>query len=181
MLTDKQLVDQARHGDRQSYGELVKRHQDRVFRYVLHYLPSWQDAEDVAQDAFIEAFRSIRKFRGDSAFGTWVVSIARIRVANWYRHRRSEDMVSQVPDGEQSGEEPSMVLRMDVRGAVARLPEPYREAVVLRYFCGLDTKDISLAIGDSRNVVSVRLHRARAMLRDMLGFVQRGEECGNAM
>ena len=181
MLTDSRLVEQARNGDRRAYEELVRRHQDRVFRFALYMLPSWQDAEDVSQDTFVEAYKGLKRFRGDASFGTWILAIARTRIAYWYRSRRPEDPVDEVPEIPVGGSGSSLITQMEIRSAVARLPETYREIIVLKYVNELDMQEIAAATGLSLTAVGVRLHRARNMLRTALSPVVREEECYDEM
>lgn len=175
MLTERQLVKRAGKGDSGAYEQLVRSHQDQVFHFALYMLPSWQDAEDVTQETFVAAYRAISRFRGDSSFGTWILSIARVKIAQWYRSRRPEDPVAEVPDVfKREGGVSTDVLA--IRMAVAELPEQYREVIVMKYVNSLDLREIAASTGLTVTAVGVRLYRARQMLREMLVATCR-EEC----
>jgi RNA polymerase sigma-70 factor (ECF subfamily) len=176
MLSDIELVERAKRGDTRAFEEIIRKYQDQVFRFVLHMLPSRQDAEDTAQETFIKAYRNIGKFRGDASLGTWLIAIARKTVAQWYRGRKAEHSLDQAeePVGDDTD---TLLAHLEIRSAVAKLPELYREVVVLRYANQLDLNEISAATGLSRNAVGVRLHRARQMLRDALGAARPQEVC----
>jgi len=176
MFSDNELVDRAKRGDRGAFEELIRKYQDQVFRFALYMLPSRQDAEDVAQDTFIRAYRSIGRFRGDASLGTWLIAIARKTAAQWYRRRKVERDIDHVKEPAIDDTD-TVLAHLEIRSAVARLPELYREIVVLRYTNQLDLKEISAVIGVSVTAVGARLHRARQMLRDALGDTRRQEVC----
>ena len=175
------LVERARQGDREACEELVRRHQDRVFHYALYLLPTQQDAEDVVQETFLQAYRNLKGFRGEAAFGTWLLAIARARVALWYRRRKLEDRVSELNEPSPVDLEAPTLMKIEIRSAVARLPVAYREVIVLRYVHELDLVEIARAMGISVTAVGVRLHRARRMLRESLSAVRTEEECAHEM
>ena len=168
MISDIELVDQAKRGDNQAFEELIRKYHDQVFRFALGMLPSHQDAEDVAQDTFIKAYRGIGMFRGSASLGTWLITIARTTVAQWYRRHKFEQNLDETAEMS-AGDADTFLAHMEVRSAVAKLPESYREIIVLRYTNQLDLNEIALVVGISTNAVGARLHRARQMLRDALG------------
>lgn len=176
MLSDTELVDRTRRGDNRAFEELIRKHQDQVFRFALYMLPSRQDAEDVAQETFIKAYRNIGGFRGDASLGTWLMAIARKTAASWYRGRKVEHDLDQVIEPA-VGDTDTLLAHLEIRSAVAELPEHYREIVVLRYTNQLDLNEISALTGVSRNTVGVRLHRARQLLRDTLVATREQEVC----
>jgi RNA polymerase sigma-70 factor, ECF subfamily len=176
MLLDGELVDQAKRGDTRAFEELVRRYQNQVFRFALYALPSRQDAEDVAQETFIAAYRHIGRFRGDASLNTWLMSIARSKVAGWYRGRKVDvdiSAISELADGDSE----TAVEHMEIRSAVAALPRPYREIVVLRYVNQFDVREIAAATGLSPTAAASRLHRARGMLRSALSDTRQQEVC----
>ena len=169
MISDIEMVDQAKRGDSRAFEELIRKYQDQVFRFALYMLPLRQDAEDVTQETFIKAYRSIGRFRGSASLGTWLIAIARTTVAQWYRRRKLVQNLDEVKETAVAGDTDTFLAHLEVRSAVAKLPESYREIVVLRYTNQLDLNEISAVIGISRSAVGARLHRARRMLRDALG------------
>ena len=176
MLSDIELVDKAKRGDNRAFEDLIRKYQDQVFRFALYMLPSRQDAEDVAQETFLMAYRSIGRFRGSASLGTWLIAIARTTAAQWYRRRKLEQNLDEVREPA-AGDTNTFLADLEVRSAVAKLPERYREIVVLRYTNQLDLNEISAVTGLSRNAVGARLHRARQVLRDVLGPMCRQEVC----
>ena len=176
MTSDAELADRAGRGDTQAFEQLVRAYQDDVFRFALCMLPSRQDAEDVAQDTFIRAYRSIGRFRGDASLKTWLIAIARKAAATWYRRHRGELDLDHAREPAADNTD-ALLDQIELRSAVANLPERYREVVVLRYTNQLDLNEISAVVGASRSAVGVRLHRARQMLREALGATRKREVC----
>jgi len=175
LLTDEQLVDRVTAGDTASFEVLMRRHNQRVFRVARAVLRGNRDAEDVMQQAYVNAFRTIAQFEGRATFVTW---LTRIVLHEALRRRRMErtdtvtlesephriDMIpSPTPDPEReaySGE-----LRALLERAIDSLPDAYRLVFMLREVEGLSTAETaaSLELGDE--AVKTRLHRARVMLR----------------
>ena len=137
-------------------------------------------AEDIAQDAFVKAYLSLRAFRGESRFSTWLCRIAMNRCKDVLRRARREVLMPGGPDGEPAipdstddGETPAVTAERREREAVlhralARLPMKYREAVVLRHMEGMDFKEVGSLLGIAAGAAKVRTFRAREMLRRLL-------------
>jgi RNA polymerase sigma-70 factor, ECF subfamily len=175
---DAQLIDKTLAGNRAAFGELVHKYQGRLFNTILHVVGSREEAEDVAQEAFVQAFVKLDSFRGRSAFYTWLYRIAFNLAVSRRRRRRTE--ISMDLHRERTGEEPEeagqgpseQVLRQEqvrqVRGAIEALNAEHRAILVLREMegCGYETiADIlDLPVGTVRS----RLHRARLQLREQL-------------
>jgi RNA polymerase sigma-70 factor (ECF subfamily) len=176
MLSETELVDRAKRGDTHAFEELIRRHQDQIFRFALYMLPSRQDAEDVTQETFIAAYRSIGGFRGHASLGTWLAAIARRAAAQWYRRRKFERPLDEVQEPAEDDTD-TLLAHLELRSAVAQLPEPYREIVILRYTNQFGLDEISAVTGLSRGAVATRLHRARRILRDALGPSRQQEVC----
>jgi RNA polymerase sigma-70 factor, ECF subfamily len=175
---DAQLIAKTLAGNAEAFGELVARHQDRLYNTVLHVVGHVEDARDVVQEAFIQAFLKLNTFRNDSAFFTWLYRIAFNAAIT---HRRKERPMASVEFMRESARrEP--VDRNDtpaaafcrnercsrIREAIAGLDEEFRAVLVLREIddCSYETiADIlDLPIGTVRS----RLHRARLQLRELL-------------
>jgi RNA polymerase sigma-70 factor (ECF subfamily) len=134
-------------------------------------------AEDIAQDAFVKGYLSLRDFRGESRFSTWVCRIAINRCRDLLRRARREVLM---PDGDpplsesvDAGETPAAALerreREEVlRRALARLPLKYREAVVLRHIEGMEFREVGRLLGIAAGAAKVRTFRGREMLRRFL-------------
>jgi RNA polymerase sigma-70 factor (ECF subfamily) len=177
-LDEAELVRRAQAGDCDAFGALVELHQARILRLVRG-LVGEHDAEDVAQDAFLKAFRKIREFDGRSRFYTWIYRIASNTAMDWRkreRYRRHAPLPSTqegedaVPD-ETPGPRNAAHLRelkAAIDAAVERLPEHYRTMVVLREVQGLSYEEIGETLGISKGTVESRLFRARERLRETL-------------
>jgi RNA polymerase sigma-70 factor (ECF subfamily) len=171
---DQALVDRAKRGDQEGIRLLVEKYQRRVIGLAWGLLGNRPDAEDVAQEAFLRAFRSIGSFRGQSSFRTWLFQIA-INAARTYRRTREgrpEDtrggaMEFDATPGAGSLER-AVIARDRVRRALATLPPDLREAVVLRDVNGLDYREIAAALGVPMGTVESRIFRGRARLKHAL-------------
>jgi RNA polymerase sigma-70 factor (ECF subfamily) len=156
-------------GDRNHFGELVTRHQARVFRVCLGILGDSQEAEEASQDTFLRAFRALSQFRGDSAFSTWLTRIAinvsrtrlrRMRVRRFFsldalREKGSFAEPVAPPDNPNSA---ALAL-------LSALPESDREIILLKEVEGLDYKEIAAVLNLTVEGVRGRLKRARVRLR----------------
>jgi RNA polymerase sigma-70 factor (ECF subfamily) len=175
---DAQLIDDTLTGNRAAFGELVRRYEGRLFNSLVHMVGSREEAEDVSQEAFVQAFLKLDSFRGRSAFYTWLYRIAFNLSVSRKRRKRAEVSMDQHRDRtgeepEDSGEGPSdQVLRDEqvrqVRGAIADLNDEHRAIVVLREMEGCDYDTIAEILDVPVGTVRSRLHRARLQLRDQL-------------
>ncbi|MCC7042414.1 MAG: sigma-70 family RNA polymerase sigma factor [Acidobacteria bacterium] len=172
--SDEALVDRAKRGDQEGIRLLVEKYERRVIGLGWGLLGSRQDAEDVAQEAFLRAFRSIGSFRGQSSFRTWLFQIA-INAARTYRRTREgrhEDAKGGAMDFDTTAAagslERAVIARDRVRRALATLPAELREAVVLRDVNGLDYREIAEALGVPMGTVESRIFRGRARLKQAL-------------
>jgi RNA polymerase sigma-70 factor (ECF subfamily) len=171
-------------GQTQLFHELIRPHERAVYRMALSYMKNEADAEDVAQEAFLKAFRNLSTFRSESKFSTWLISITLNEARN--RLRRNATMPTDSIDAtpEEGGsvtpallrdwrEVPSEALeRAEVKQmlqrAVASLPEIYRCVFVMRDMEELSVNETAEALSISVPSVKVRLHRARLMLQKQL-------------
>lgn len=172
--SDQELIDRARRGDQEAIRLLVERYQRRVIGLVWGLLGNRADAEDVAQDTFLRAFKALGSFRGQSAFRSWLFQIAinAARTARRTREGRHEDsaggtMEMDATAGPDSLER-AVVARDRVRRAMATLPSDLREAVILRDVNGLDYREIAQVLGIPMGTVESRIFRGRARLRQAL-------------
>jgi RNA polymerase sigma-70 factor, ECF subfamily len=174
---DAQLIDQALHGRSDAFGQLVLKYQDRLFNTVFHVIGHAEDARDVVQEAFVQAFLKLDSFRRDSAFYTWLYRIAFNAAMTQRRRRRpvasidrAEAIGMEPPD---QNDDPAESLerterRSQVRQAIARLDEEYRAVLVLREIDGCRYETISEVLDLPVGTVRSRLHRARLQLREHL-------------
>jgi RNA polymerase sigma-70 factor (ECF subfamily) len=177
LIDDAQLIRDTLAGDSAAFGQLVCKYQDRLYTALAHMLRAPEEARDVVQEAFIQAFVKLETFRGSSAFYTWLYRIAfNVSVS---RKRRQRAVLSLDRTRDLSGEEPldvaSPAERMErgeravqVRRAMAALSEEHRTILVLREIEGFDYDQIADALDVAVGTVRSRLHRARAQLRELL-------------
>ena len=174
--TDQQLVERVQQGDRSAFDLLVRKYQHRVLKLVSRFVSDAAEAEDVAQEAFIKAYRALPAFRGDSAFYTWLYRIAINTAKNALvsNRRRPVDFDLDLQDPEQyerharlkEADTPEGVLlteeiRLVVEKALEQLPEDLRTAIVLRELEGLSYEEIAEAMDCPVGTVRSRIFRAR--------------------
>lgn len=169
---DAELVRSAAAGDTRAFEALYRHHVDRVYGAVLRLLGfdrAW--AEDVVQEAFTRAWQKLDGFRGDSAFGTWMYRLAVNTALMALRSRRSDPVREQTDDTlpEIPHEPFCPAQREELLAAIAKLPPRARAVLVLHDIEGWKHADIAseleMAVGSSK----AQLHRARGLLRQMLG------------
>jgi RNA polymerase sigma-70 factor (ECF subfamily) len=174
--SDQQLVERVQAGEKAAFDLLVRKYQHRVLKLVSRFVNDASEAEDVAQEAFIKAYRALASFRGDSAFYTWLYRIAINTAKNALvsNRRRPVDFDLDLQDPEQydrharlkEGDTPEGVLlteeiRMVVERAMEQLPEDLRTAIVLRELEGLSYEEIAEAMDCPVGTVRSRIFRAR--------------------
>jgi len=174
--TDKELVRRVKKGDKQAFDLLFSRYQHKIINLVGRYLRDPEDIQDVAQEAFIKAFRALPGFRGESAFYTWLYRIAINTAKNHIvaRGRRPPGSDLDVEDAEfmdgsealRESESPDALLARDelsaaINAAIADLPEDLRSAVTLREFDGLSYEQIAQIMECPVGTVRSRIFRAR--------------------
>ncbi len=169
-----ELVAAARTGDAPAFEELVRRTSADTFTLARRLVSDDDDARDVVQEAYLRAYRSIGRFRGDAQFTTWLYRItancASTHLGRRRRHRHDElDEEVDVPDTK-PGHDPQIaadgaLLRQRLEAAIAELPPRLRAVVVLRDIYDLSHAEIAEQLGISESAAKVRLHRARRRLR----------------
>ena len=187
-ISDDVLAARAREGGRSAFVALVERYQDRVYRLALRMSNNPSDAEEIVQNTFLLAYRSIRSFHGDSRFWTWLYRIAvnsalmQRRAARRHPALSLEGMDAASGGVSASGSEPLQgadelihrkMLAVRVHEAMARLQASQRAALVLCDLEGLSSQDAADVLGVSADVVRQRAHRARLRLREQLGDLLR--------
>jgi RNA polymerase sigma-70 factor, ECF subfamily len=181
---EMQMIASILEGDVEQYYALIRPYERRVYRMALSFMKNEFDAEDVAQEAFLKAFRNLRNFRGQAKFSTWLISITLNEARGRLRHQSAVRMES-LDDSPEEGchvspallrdwhEVPSESLeRKEVRemlkAAINSLSPIYREVVLLRDVEDFSIEETARALTLSTTVVKVRLHRARIMLQKQL-------------
>ena len=191
LLADKkdrefELIDRILSGHHEGFYELIAPYERRVFMTAFDILQVEADAEEVAQEAFLKAFRGLRSFRREARFSTWLLRITVNEARMRLRQRREISFDAVFPNNEEAEYTPifladwreipsEAVLREETRRllseAIAALPEHYREIITLRDVNGLNNSESAEILGLSLGNAKVRLLRARIMLRDL--FVER--------
>lgn len=191
-IEDLSLVQRCQAGDRDAFSELVTRYRTRVYALVYNMVQNEQDAWDLSQDAFLKAWRSISRFRGQSGFYTWIYRIATNITIDWLRKKHIEagvefdDQIAPkadptsnlVPRGEPS---PSQKMRGDelrarIDDALSKLSPEHRAVVVLKEIDGLQYAEIAQVLDCSLGTVMSRLFYARKKLQTLLRDVYETNE-----
>ncbi len=177
--TDQALVALARQGDKRAFDTLVTRYQHRIIKLVSRYVRDRDDAMDVAQDAFIKAYRALGSFRGESAFYTWLYRIAINTAKNYLtaqgRRPAEAELTDEdgatldVTDLRHDNETPEKLLLVDeikrtVFATIDSLPEELRTAIMLREMDGLSYEEIATAMECPVGTVRSRIFRAREII-----------------
>jgi RNA polymerase sigma-70 factor (ECF subfamily) len=185
-LREASLVASLRSGDPDAFETLVRTHMPALLRVARRFMRSEEDARDAVQDAFVSAFKSIQKFESNAQLSTWlhrIVINACLMRLRAQRRRPEEDIEELLPrfreDGHQLvASEPwtetaeTILERAElgsvVRAAIDRLPDTYREVLLLRDIEELSGEETAAVLGVTSNAVKIRLHRARQALRTLL-------------
>lgn len=192
---DATLIDMARRGNTAAFDALVTRHRTRLIRLACGMVADQEDAVELAQEAFMKAYGSLGRFRGDCAPRTWLDRILVNLCVDWQRRqrlrrglfvvRRRDDDLGQPPEegiAESSWlSDPQRVaesarIRSVVRRVLASLPAKQRLAFVLRHWEGYDTAQLAEALGCAEGTAKVHLHRATERMRSALAPFVASEE-----
>ena len=182
--TDQALVERVQAGDKQAFGLLVAKYQRKLMRLIMRLVRDPAEAEDVAQEAFIKAYRALPNFRGESAFYTWLYRIGVNAAKNWLiangrRAPTSTEMDSEEAEGYgesdllRDSDTPERMLMSrqiadTVNAAMASLPEELRTAVTLREIEGLSYEEIAQVMDCPIGTVRSRIFRAREAIAQKL-------------
>lgn len=177
-MTDGEIIGRVCSGETRMFDELVRRYQDQVYAMAARFVGQPADAEDIAQEVFLKAFRGLEAFKGDAKFSTWLYRITFNLCTDWLRRNRkpgratlSIDQGTQIPDaGNDVGESIlAAEKRTEIRKALDALPERYRTVLTLLYDQELSYDQIGSILEVPTKTVETRLYRARRILRERLG------------
>jgi len=170
---DRELVDACLRGDREAYGDLVKRHAGRVYAVCFSIAGTAADAEDLAQEALVTGFKKIASLRDRDRFGPWIATIAGNLSRNFIRQRSNRERLLAMQANRDCGEPENGA---GLRGMLRKLPEPLRIPLLLYYFDGRSTGSIAATLDISPEAVRMRLSRARGELRKLLEKAEARDE-----
>lgn len=184
-LSDIELIQQTLGGNQSAYADLVKRHQRFVFTLALRFAKGREDAEEIAQDCFIKAYRSLASFNGQAKFSTWLYSIVYTTAMTFLRKKRidtdsidDEDTYIQV-ESQQSGYDVNNVENKSrsfyLNQAIEQLLPDDAAIITLFYKGEQSLEEIGKALGMEANTVKVKLFRARQRLKEKLERNLKGE------
>ena len=171
-LTDGQCVQVSRGGDPEEFRLLVERYQRPLFAFILGRLDNASAAEEIAQESFVRAFRSLSKLRQPDSFYAWLLGIAARVLKEYFRKLSRQYRQDGVAESLLSGEEETPEDDYPLEAAIGALPETYRRVILLHYYDGLSCQGIAARLEVPLGTVTKYLSRAYAMLRQEL---KRGE------
>jgi len=192
---DQLLVERVQKGDKRAFDLLIQKYQHRIVSLVSRYVSDSAEAQDVSQEAFIKAYRAIGRFRGDSAFYTWLYRIAINTAKNWIvaKNRRPPSSDIDAVDAEQYGMSNKLTetstpenemmreeIERTVYATIASLPEDLRTAIMLREMDGMSYEEIAVTMECPIGTVRSRIFRAREAIDEKLkpligGHISSGE------
>jgi RNA polymerase sigma-70 factor, ECF subfamily len=162
--------------DQQTFHELYQKYHERVYSICFRMTQNTSESEDLTQDVFVRLFRTIGSFRGESAFTTWLhrltvnLVLMHFRKRKRRQHRSNEEaeLSTYIVPGSQDPKRMRIVDRILLSEVIAKLPEGYRQAIILHDIQGLQHKEIAEAGGRSVGTSKSQLHKGRAMLRELI-------------
>ena len=175
--TDQYYIDKVCAGNTNAFAILVERYKNMVFTLALRMVKNREEAEEIAQDAFVKAFRSLNKFKGDSKFSTWLYKIAyNLSIDYLKRAKRfiKSDLIDEINEGNLGVEQDVLSLiennerKQFIEKALYFLPYDDRIIITLFYFEELSLHEIGDIIGIKSNAVKVKLYRSRKKIYELL-------------
>ncbi len=176
---DEELVRRAAGGDQTAFADLVRRHQDRVYRLCLRIMGDPDDAHDAAQDTFVSLFRKLDQFRGEAAFTTWLHRVGVNACYDILRRKKRQPLLHAVSDRDGAPPEPGppaadhadeVVGTRDAAKALAQIPEEFRMVLVLADVQDLPYEEIAKVLDIPVGTVKSRVHRGRLALAKAMGL-----------
>ncbi len=183
-VAEMDLVRSARRGDLKAYDELIRRYQERIYATIYHMTSNHEDANDLAQDAFIKAFQALKSFKGGSSFYTWLYRIAVNKTINFLKQRKNRthmslndldfnaennpDLVALISDKTPRRDAGLNELQEKLNAALLKLSEPHRLVVVLHDVQGQSHEEIAKVMECNIGTVRSRLFYARQQLQGYL-------------
>ena len=182
-MTEQQLVSRAKAGDDEAFARLMRDNEKRIYNLTLRMTGNPDDAMDLAQEAFLNAWRGLKFFKGDSAFSTWVYRLASNACIDFLRRKkRRQDISAPMPVGAEDASPPDIPddrfrpeqelerqeLRQAVSAGLEQLSDEHRQVLVMREINGLSYQEIADVLDLEAGTVKSRIARARNSLRKIL-------------
>jgi RNA polymerase sigma-70 factor (ECF subfamily) len=169
----QELIRRAQHGDTAAFGQLVNQHQQVVYNIAYRLTSDQQEAEDVAQEAFVKTYQALNRFDAQRPFAPWLYRIVTNTALNWVKRRHPESRLDEeIAPGSATPNPEAQAIAAEtanrLRAAIADLPPDYRAAIELRHFQGLSYREMSEALDVPLSDVKSWLFRARRRLRTAL-------------
>ncbi|HTI42742.1 MAG TPA: RNA polymerase sigma factor [Vicinamibacterales bacterium] len=173
---DLELAARCRAGDTDAFEELYRQHARRLYSLVVRMIGSAQDAEDLLQEVFLQAYRKLPGFRGESTLGTWLYRLTMNHCLDHLRGRQAKMSRATASIDEESVDEPaapdpvvpSAISRMDLERAIEALPPGSKAAFLLHDVEGFEHQEIAAILGISEGTSKSQVHKARLKLRALL-------------
>ena len=175
---DNEIISRVLRGETALFANLVNRYQNFVFTIALRYAPHREDAEEIAQDVFVKAYRSLADFRGESKFSTWLYTIVSTTCITFLRkkkldtHSLDNEKVFEAADNQESGMRANQVeqkSRVQMVNEAIQLLSPDDAKLITLFYKGEQSLDeIGTILGIDPNTVKVKLHRARQRLKEKM-------------
>jgi len=175
--TDNEVIQQVLRGNQQAFAVLVSRYQQFVFTIVLRYISNREEAEELAQDVFVKAYRYLADFKGQSRFSTWLYTLTQTTCLSFLRKKpdRStlleEEQLVQVTDQQMHSVQDSAEKKEQtamINTAINRLSPSDAQIIMLFYKAEQSLEEIAQILGIPANTVKVKLHRARQRLKEIM-------------
>jgi len=182
-LIELRIVKRALKGDRLAFGELVELYKEKLYNLAYRMMGNRQEAEDIAQEAFLRAYKNLQSYDSKHKFSTWIYRIATNLCIDRMRKKKPDysldaelegldggDMYTRLASGERTPEEELVRTEThgEVHAAIEALPENYRAAVILKYMHDMSLQEIADILEVPVSTVKTRIHRGREALRNLL-------------
>ncbi|MBX3319876.1 MAG: sigma-70 family RNA polymerase sigma factor [Nitrospira sp.] len=185
---DAQLVARSLKQDHEAFGQLIERHASTIVNLAYRMVGNRAEAEDLAQEAFLTAFKALSTFRADSKFSTWLYRIGVNKCKDWLRAKRPgkgpadldvdealDSHVAEMRTPERLLSQQQVATQLE--DAIARLPPLYREAFVMKHVEGLSYEEMEEILGVSSDTLKMRVYKGRLQLsRDLVALRPTGED-----
>jgi RNA polymerase sigma-70 factor (ECF subfamily) len=172
MKTDLQLIQEVKSGDKQSFEELMRRHERFLMKVVVRMTRDMDAAEDIVQDAFIKAFKRLHLFEGRSSFRSWLYQIGLNTARNRFRKHSRETLTDEAAEGVVDAQAEGHLMALDLRGIlqaeIERLPDRQKTALTLRIFDDLSFKEIAELMSCPYDTAKANYRHALLKLKERL-------------